>query len=189
MPPLLGLPLPEGQATADPCFQRRHSKTRLAESIVGGTVRFTGSWCTQGLFVPLEQLWWVWGLILNVTAPFLLSCCGFSFARGHGLSYLHGFQHHLFMIVQQLVEILVFSVKKMSKHPSTPPSWRWWNSSWAISNPKRWCYQSAVLNMPTNLENSTMATGLEKVSFHSNPKKEQCQRMFKWPHNCINFTC
>ena len=25
--------------------------------------------------------------------------------------------------------------------------------------------------MPTNLENSTVATGLEKVSFHSNPKK------------------
>ena len=26
-----------------------------------------------------------------------------------------------------------------------------------------------VLNMPTNLENSAVATGLEKVSFHSNP--------------------
>ena len=25
--------------------------------------------------------------------------------------------------------------------------------------------------MPANLENSVMATGLEKVSFHSNPKK------------------
>ena len=29
----------------------------------------------------------------------------------------------------------------------------------------------AALNMATNLENSTMATGLEKVSFHSNPKE------------------
>ena len=28
----------------------------------------------------------------------------------------------------------------------------------------------AVLNMPANLENSAVATGLEKVSFHSNPK-------------------
>ena len=27
------------------------------------------------------------------------------------------------------------------------------------------------LNMPANLENSAMATGLEKVSFHSNPKE------------------
>ena len=29
--------------------------------------------------------------------------------------------------------------------------------------------KSAALNMPANLENSAMATGLEKVSFHSNP--------------------
>ena len=27
-----------------------------------------------------------------------------------------------------------------------------------------------------------MATGLEKVSFHSNPKERQCQRMLKLPH-------
>ena len=30
--------------------------------------------------------------------------------------------------------------------------------------------------MPTNLENSAVATGLEKVSFDSNPKERQCQR-------------
>ena len=29
--------------------------------------------------------------------------------------------------------------------------------------------------MPANLENSTVATGLEKVSFHSNPKERQCK--------------
>ena len=29
--------------------------------------------------------------------------------------------------------------------------------------------KSAALNMPANLENSAMATGLGKVSFHSNP--------------------
>ena len=29
--------------------------------------------------------------------------------------------------------------------------------------------------MPANLENSAEATGLEKVSFHSNPKERQCQ--------------
>jgi len=34
---------------------------------------------------------------------------------------------------------------------------------------------TAALNMPANLENSTVATGLEKVSFHSNPKERQCQ--------------
>ena len=31
--------------------------------------------------------------------------------------------------------------------------------------------------MPANLENSAVATGLEKVSFLSNPKERQCQRM------------
>ena len=28
-----------------------------------------------------------------------------------------------------------------------------------------------TLNMPAKLENSTVMTGLEKVSFHSNPKE------------------
>ena len=36
--------------------------------------------------------------------------------------------------------------------------------------------------MPANLENSAVATGLEKVSFHSNPKERQCQRMLKNYH-------
>ena len=30
---------------------------------------------------------------------------------------------------------------------------------------------NAALNMPANLENSAVATGLEEVSFHSNPKE------------------
>ena len=30
--------------------------------------------------------------------------------------------------------------------------------------------------MPAHLENSAVATGLEKVSFHSNPKERQCQK-------------
>ena len=34
--------------------------------------------------------------------------------------------------------------------------------------------------MPANLENSAVATGLEKVSFHSNPKKGN-------PQNCSNY--
>ena len=33
-----------------------------------------------------------------------------------------------------------------------------------------------------NLENSAVATGMEKVSFHSNPKERQCQRMLKVLH-------
>ena len=41
--------------------------------------------------------------------------------------------------------------------------------------------------MPANLENSAVATGLEKVSFHSNPKERQCQRILKLPHNCTHL--
>ena len=39
-----------------------------------------------------------------------------------------------------------------------------------------------------NLENSTLATGLENVSLHFNPKERQCQRMFKLPHSCTYLT-
>ena len=45
-----------------------------------------------------------------------------------------------------------------------------------------------VLNMPANWENSAVATGLEKVSFYSNTKERQCQRMLKLPHNCTHLT-
>ena len=41
--------------------------------------------------------------------------------------------------------------------------------------------------MPANLENSALATGLEKVSFHSNPKEREWQRMLKLPHNCTHL--
>ena len=34
--------------------------------------------------------------------------------------------------------------------------------------------------MPTNLENSAVATGLEQVSFHSSSKERQCQK-------CLNY--
>ena len=42
--------------------------------------------------------------------------------------------------------------------------------------------------MSGNLENSAVATGLEKDSFHSNPKERQCQRVLKLPHNCTHLT-
>jgi len=50
-------------------------------------------------------------------------------------------------------------------------SWRWWNSSWAISNPERWGCESAALNIPANLENPAVATELDKVSFQPISKK------------------
>ena len=36
---------------------------------------------------------------------------------------------------------------------------------------------------------TAVSTGLEKVSFHSNPKERQCQKMFQLPYNCAHFTC
>ena len=44
----------------------------------------------------------------------------------------------------------------------------------------------AALFKPANLENSAVVTGLEKVSFHSNPKERQCQRMV--PKNVQTIT-
>ena len=44
--------------------------------------------------------------------------------------------------------------------------------------------ESAALNIPANLENSTVVTGLEKVSFHSDTKER-----LKPLHNCTYFTC
>ena len=38
-----------------------------------------------------------------------------------------------------------------------------------------------------NLGKLSLATGLEKVTFHSNPKERQCQRMHKLPYNCTHL--
>ena len=43
--------------------------------------------------------------------------------------------------------------------------------------------------MPANLEDSAMATGLEKVSFHSSPEERQWQGMLKLLYICIHLTC
>ena len=40
-----------------------------------------------------------------------------------------------------------------------------------------------------NLETSALVTGLEKVTFHSNTKGKQFQRMFKLLHNCTLIAC
>ena len=76
------------QATADPYLCRRDSNTVLAQSLWGLCVlvhtRFV--WAPQGL-------WRVKGLILNMILPLLLSCWGFSFALGSGVSLFVGIQH------------------------------------------------------------------------------------------------
>ena len=56
----------------------------------------------------------------------------------------------------------------------------------------KWALGSITMNnaldMPENLENSAVATGLEKASFHSNSQERQCQRMLKLLHNCTHLT-
>ena len=47
--------------------------------------------------------------------------------------------------------------------------------------------RQCCINMRANLENSAVATCLENVSFHSNPKERQCQRMFKTPYTFFFF--
>ena len=40
---------------------------------------------------------------------------------------------------------------------------------------KRWCCESAALNMPANVENSAVATGLERSVFIPTPKKDNAK--------------
>ena len=57
-----------------------------------------------------------------------------------------------------------------------------------LFHPKRQCCESAAVNLPANLENSAVATGLEKVTFYFNPKERQYQRIIKLAHNCTHLT-
>ena len=50
------------------------------------------------------------------------------------------------------------------------------------------CWWSDAPNVPANFENSSVATELEKVCFHSNPKEGQCQIILNY-YRCTHFTC
>ena len=45
------------------------------------------------LLEPSECLWRIWGLILSAISPLLLSCWGFSFVLGCGVSFFGGISH------------------------------------------------------------------------------------------------
>ena len=57
--------------------------------------------------------------------------------------------------------------------------------------PSSKCLLISWLQSPSSmiLEPPKIKSGLEKVSFHSSPKKRQCQRMLKLLHNCTHLTC
>ena len=79
-------PLPLRQATADPSLCRKHSNTVPSQSLWDFWVLVQTS-----MFEPSE---WVWGLILNMILPLLLSFLGFSFALGHGVAFFFGGIQH-----------------------------------------------------------------------------------------------
>ena len=58
----------------------------------------------------------------------------------------------------------------LRKHHYEQSYWRWWNSSWGISNPKR-CCEGAAVNMPANLKNWAVAMGLKRSVFIPIPKE------------------
>ena len=65
-------------------------------------------------------------------------------------------------------------------------------TSWQIDGEKveivtDFIFSGSKINIPANLENSA-TDRTEKVSFHSNPKERQCQRMLKLQHNCTHLT-
>ena len=46
-----------------------------------------------------------------------------------------------------------------------------------------------LLSICQQIWKTQQCTGLGKVSFHSNPKERQCQRMLKLQHNCTHLPC
>ena len=53
---------------------------------------------------------------------------------------------------------------------------------------KKMMLLKGCIQQSSKFGNSVVTTGLEKVSFHFNPKEDQCQRMFKLPNSCTYFT-
>ena len=59
----------------------------------------------------------------------------------------------------------------------------------------KWALGSITMNkagggdgIPVELFQILKDDAVKKVSFHSNPKERQCQRMLKLPHNCTRLT-
>ena len=82
-------PLLLQQSTADLYLCRKHSNTVLAQSLWESL----GPGAQKICLSPLECLWWVWGLILNMILRPLQSCWSFLFALGCGVSFFSGIQH------------------------------------------------------------------------------------------------
>ena len=81
-------PLPRQQAIADQYLHKRCSLKGRS-----GSVSVESPGVHKILFEPSKCLWWVWGLILNMISPLLLSCWGFSFTLECEVSFFGGIQY------------------------------------------------------------------------------------------------
>ena len=73
----------------------KHSEARLAQSLVKVTAPFPLSWCTQGFVCTLWASPADLRFDFKCDLPLLLSCWGFSFSLGCGVSFFGGIQHSL----------------------------------------------------------------------------------------------
>ena len=94
----------------------KHSKAGLAQCLWSLLV-------STSFFLRHPSVWQVWVLILNVISPLLLSCWGFSFALGHGVSFFGGIKHSPVDHCSAASCNFRFSQEKISAHPSTSPLW------------------------------------------------------------------
>ena len=78
---------------------------------------------------------------------------------------LHNPDNHNGVITHLEPDILEKEVKWTLGSITTNKASGIMSSSWGISNPKRWRCEGAALNRSENLENSAVATGLEKSVF------------------------
>ena len=71
---------------------------------------------------------------------------------------------------EEELKSLLMKVKEESEKPHLKLNIQKMITSWQIDGETMEIpYLGGLLNMPANLENLAVATGLEKVSFHSNP--------------------
>ena len=65
----------------------------------------------------------------------------------------------------------MWSQAGLKKHHYEQSQWRWWNSSWAILNPKRWCCKSAALICQQTWKTQQWPQDWKKSIFIPVPKK------------------